>query len=112
MSPIESTGAGTLARGAPHAAHGAQKADALQGPTTAPAAAPVETAHAVTQSQSSEKSRLPPHKPTDERIARNSAAPPRGDVTLTKPMTAALLHELRLQQELADVQEEVSAKRD
>ncbi|WP_137699998.1 hypothetical protein [Marimonas lutisalis] len=66
------------------------KVASLQSHATATAAAPVETTQAVLQAQAGEKSLL-------------RAAPPRSSAPMP-PMTAVLLHELRLQQELADVQ--------
>ena len=123
MSLIETTGAAALARGSPHTSHsahsarsGAQKAMALQGVATAAAAAPVESSRAIVQAQASQKSVLKPEPPTAEPRARKPAqsAPPaaaRPNPHLAKPMTAVLLHELRLQQELADVHEEMSGKR-
>ncbi|MDU8929090.1 hypothetical protein RXV86_16980 [Alisedimentitalea sp. MJ-SS2] len=119
MFPIESTGASALARGSPSTQQlgfstrsGAGKAQALQsGVTSAQPAAPVETARAVTQAQAAQKSRLSSEarRPVNTKQAqppsRNSAA-----LSLSKPMTAVLLHELRLQQELADVQEQKGLK--
>lgn len=98
MCPIESASAPSLARGSPHhvspgfsARSGAARAEALQSPVTAPAAAPVETAQAVPQAQATRAA---------SQAAAHHAADPLG-----KPMTALLLHELHLQQELADLQE-------
>lgn len=123
MSPIESTG---LARGSPHVSHspyaarsGAQKADSLQGAATAPAAAPVETMRAIVQTQRSEQTRLEHQVPTRNQGTHSAQPVTPSNQTLTganhaapvKPMTAVLLHELRLQQELADVQEEMNNKR-
>lgn len=120
MSPIESTGASALARGSPFSAHsgfaarsGSEKAKSIQGHATAAAVAPVETAKAVAQTQSAQKSRVrieqrPAPDATATQAAQSSArskSPPS-----TKPMTAVLLHELRLQQELAHVQEEKEKK--
>ncbi len=138
MFPIEPTGAGTLARGSPHtsqgahaARSGAQKAQDIQGVTTAAAVAPVETTHAIAQVQTSEEARIMPEFPRAQQPARESAAPfapgssdpasqtdasrpvalNRPDPAHAQPMTAILLHELRLQQELADIQEEMNSKR-
>ena len=94
----------------------------LQNAATAPAAAPVETVRAIAQSQASARSRMKTEPPAGNQAVRKSAqqtlsqkaAPPgakKPNLSLTKPMTAVLLHELRLQRELADVQEEVKQKR-
>ena len=113
MSPIESTGPSALARGSPHHAHhgfsarsGADKARSLQAAATAAAAAPVETAKAIAQAQAAQKSRVR----LDPRPEAAKTASPKPNPTLAKPMTAVLLHELRLQQELAHVQEEKESK--
>ena len=120
MSPIETSGAAGFARGSPHHAHaafsarsGAQKAQTIQSAATAAAAAPVETARAVAQAQAAQKSQVKPDpRPASEgviaQIAKPAAKNP--NPSLAKPMTAVLLHELRLQQELAHVQEEKEKK--
>ncbi|MEZ5716630.1 MAG: hypothetical protein R3D85_16705 [Paracoccaceae bacterium] len=120
MSPIEATGASALARGSPHNAQaggfsarsGADKAQSIQGHATAAAAAPVETAQAVVQAQAAQSARLRSEQRPAADIATQAArAPARATAApLTKPMTAVLLHELRLQQELASVQEEKEKK--
>ena len=119
MSPIESTGASVLARGSPHNTHGgfsarsgAEKAQSIQGHATAAAAAPVETARAVAQAQAAQNSRLraEPPPPAEPLAAQLAKAKPAHSTPLTKPMTAVLLHELRLQQELAHVQEQKETK--
>jgi hypothetical protein len=120
MSLIEPTGAAAVARGSPHAStsvhaarSGPQKAQAIQSVVTATAAAPVESLRAITQPQAIAKSRMKIEMPTPEQLARKTpqSASKRPNPSLLKPMTAVLLHELRLQQELADVQEQVSEKR-
>lgn len=115
---------------------GADKALSLQSVQTSAAAAPVETERAIAQAQAAAKSRMrietarpepsqtrspqpeqPRAKPSpSEQIARQAAqaaqkSAHKANPSLSKPMTAVLLHELRLQQELADVQEEMSKKR-
>lgn len=120
MTPIESAGVSALARGSPHNSHaggfparsGSEKAQSIQGHATAAAAAPVETAQAIAQPQAAQSARLraeqrPPAASTQQ--AANAAAPAPA-TPLTKPMTAVLLYELRLQQELASVQEEKEKK--
>ncbi|WP_322865981.1 hypothetical protein U5922_007090 [Aquicoccus sp. G2-2] len=100
MSPIDPTGTSAFARSGPYRAPGGQtahsgadKAAAQQSRSTAiTATAPVESPAAIAQAQGSEHTRTPP--------ASAKAHPPP-----LKPMTALLLHELRLQQELADLQE-------
>ena len=124
MSLFEMTGAAALSRGSPHTSHSAhaarssaQRAQDLQGVATAAAAAPVETVRAIVQIQASEKTLIKPERPRAESTARKAAQPApssqmiRPNPSLAKPMTAMLLHELRLQQELADVRDEVSGKR-
>lgn len=105
MSPIEPAGGSALGRGAHTATQlafsarsGAEKARSLQSAATSAAAAPVETVQAVAQAQSAQKTRL----------RAGSQSPPlsASQTALAKPMTAVLLHELRLQQELADIQVE------
>ena len=110
MSQFEITGASALARGSPNepqnvfsARSGAGKARAIQSTATATAAAPVETSQAVAQTQSAEAPRLTSERPPLSHVSRPG-------FSLSKPMTAVLLHELRLQQELADVQEEKGKK--
>lgn len=120
MSPVESSGAAAT-RGSPHnSAHstfsarsGAQKAQSIQSTQTAAAVAPVETASAIIQAQATAKSRMKVETPSPEHLARKAAqaAPRKSNPSLAKPMTAVLLHELRLQQELANIQEEVETKR-
>ena len=122
MFPIESAGVSALARGSPSvqqsgfaARSGAGKAQALQsGVNTAQAAAPVETARAVAQAQAAQKSRLMSENRRPADAVQAQAQPksqPRSSppALVSKPMTAVLLHELRLQQELADVHEELGA---
>lgn len=113
---------------------GAQKAQSLQSVVTAAAAAPVETARAVAQAQASSTTRMQTEtRPAAQDVAARDIAaisararrdgaqapdrpeaarvpPPKPHASLAKPMTAVLLHELRLQQELADVQEEKATK--
>ncbi|MDQ2091398.1 hypothetical protein [Marimonas arenosa] len=117
MSPIEPTGASALARGSPHhtqisfsARSAADRASAIQAHATAAAAAPVETVQAVPQAQTTQKPRLraEPSPTVDAAVPATTSRP--GSTVLSKPMTAVLLHELRLQQELADVQEEKQKK--
>lgn len=120
MTAIELTGAAAIARGSPHtsqSAHaarsGLQKAQNLQGATTTTTPVPVETSRAVTQTQVSEGSRMSPELPVPDHASRlraeSAQQPPRTpNLALAKPMTAALLHELRLQQELNKVQEEMN----
>ena len=120
MVPIESAGASALARGSPSAPQnsfaarsGADKAQSLQSSSTANAAAPVETARAIAQTQAAQKSRLnsqpqPASQPLSAQASTRARSP--ATLSLAKPMTAVLLHELRLQQELADVQEEKGKK--
>lgn len=102
MSPIDPIGSGTAFRAssaqslAPAARSGADKAAAMQSAGNAAPAAPVETARAVLQTE------------TAQRTAMNTAPPPKEPGAEARvpvpPMTAVLLHELRLQQELAAVQ--------
>lgn len=103
MSSIEAVGGSGHARGSLAAEQssfsalsGTQKARSLQPATGGAAAGPVETRLAVMQPERAAKSNL--------RAAPAPATPAQS--TLVKPMTAVLLHELRLQQELANVREE------
>jgi len=120
MSPIESTSSATLVRGALNntqsafsARSGADRAQTLQAITTSAAAAPVETARAVAHAQAAASSRMKTEpRPSSESIvaqaAKAAAATP--NPAYAKPMTAVLLQELRLQQELAHVQEQKQEK--
>jgi hypothetical protein len=98
MSPIEPIGAAASARNAPShgtpasARSGAERVQSVQSHGTARAAAPIETAEAVRQVQTAEHSRMP------------ATHPPKPARAPIPPMTAVILHELRLQQELADLQ--------
>ena len=128
MSPIEPAGTagftrGTAAAPAPLAAKsGSERAQAVQAAATAPAAAPIESSLAVIQAQAAEAARMA----AEQRPAARAASPksaPRDDIAdharkaaqnapgpVGKPMTAVLLHELRLQQELAELQQEKEGK--
>lgn len=98
MSPIEPIGGAASARNAPShgtafsGRSGVERVQSVQSHGTGRAAAPIETAQAVVHVQTTENSRM-------------SAAPPPPARLPIPPMTAVILHELRLQQELADVQE-------
>ncbi|MDQ2095325.1 hypothetical protein [Rhodalgimonas zhirmunskyi] len=115
---------------------GADKAQVVQTPATVRAAAPIETSIAVIQAQAAETTRMNsgqrpvqmtvPSSPTvAEQAMQNATArksigqgnktsaantPQRANVSLSKPMTAVILQELRLQQQLADIQEEKAEK--
>ena len=122
MTAIESTGAAAIASGSPHTSHsayasrsGVQKAQAQQGAATTTAPAPVESTQAVIQTQVSERARMSSELPVRDHTTRQRTDPAQQatrnpNLSLAKPMTAALLHELRLQQELTKVQDEMSGK--
>lgn len=76
---------------------GAEKASAMQSPATVRPGAPVETIDAVAQPEAGTRARMDPGPPPASRTDNGASLP-------VPPMTAVLLHELRLQQELADVQ--------
>ena len=101
MSLIEPLGAPALTRGSPHHhAPSAERARAIQqAASTAPVApvAPVGAATAIAQAQTSGHTQLA----SEQRPS-----------SLAKPMTAVLLHELRLQQELADLREQKETGQD
>lgn len=102
MSPIDLLGNGNGAR-APSIQHatvgtrpGTEKAAAMQPSTTTHRSAPVETTQAVLQPGAGTKPAINPDPPPSSRAGKADFPIP--------TMTAVLLHELRLQQELADVQ--------
>ncbi len=112
MSPIEPLGGSAFARSAPHhatpapaARSGAEKAQSMQSPVTGASAAPVETTLAIVQSQATAESDMRSAAPPASQQATTQAAASRV-APAPQPMTAVLLYELRLQQELADVQEQ------
>ena len=124
MSSIDSIGA-TASRGSPSATQaaisaksGAAKAQAMQSGGTSAAAAPVETVQAVAQSQQATKTRLTNDQrlkaspePSVQQVSSQSQRS-RAATSLSRPMTAALLQEMRLQQQLADVQEEMGREQE
>jgi len=101
MTPIEPAGAPSRGSSATQnqfsARSGVSKVQAVQSRVTSQAAAPIETQKAVVQSQSVSATRMDTPPPT--RASR---------LDLAQPMTAVLLHELRLQQELTDLREEMN----
>lgn len=101
MSPIDLLGHGNTIR-APSLQHpatrpGAEKAIAMQPASTARPTAPIETTQAILHPEAGTRTAMNTHPwpPAHETGKADLPAP---------PMTAVLLHELRLQQELADLQ--------
>lgn len=78
-----------------------------------PRSQPSQAAQQPAHSRAAGAAPEPARESAPEQAARKSAqsAPPKENPSLFKPMTAVLLHELRLQQELASVQEEKSQQR-
>ena len=118
MPPIESINGASASRLAmsalptPTARSGADKALAAQSARTSLAAAPIQSTRAVVQAQAQEATRLnTAAPPASSRSAPVASSPTQSLAqSLAQPMTAALLHELRLQQELADLREELGGE--
>lgn len=116
---------------------GEERAQTVQSASTTRAAAPIESSLAVIQAQAAEAARMAAEQRPAQRVSRRALSetasrqePPtardnlaetadkaaanapskKQNLSLAKPMTAVILHELRLQQELADVQEEMQRK--
>lgn len=102
MSPIDMLGIGNTASGPfvqhsqPGSRQGTQKAIAIQPSTTEHPGAPVEKARAVLQNGAGTRSMLTPNPAPGYQPEKIDIPAPQ--------MTAILLHELRLQKELANLQ--------